>query len=289
MLRQSCSKGSLRSALVAVKVALALLVAVSSLIGAAAEEGASTPLHRALQERDYDAAIQLLRSGADATAESAEGELPLVVAADDGSADAFDVVRELLRFGARSYMEHPNGDTALHRAARRGNMAVVELLVRHGADVNASRTRDTVVGKLVDTPLSLAYAYGHFRVGEYLESMGARAPENEDIETYKDLGRIEERIDAFLDRPPPGNIDAEEWRRVAIKTAFAEVQPELARWFEEVEQMNPEAMEMFNAVAEEAPPPGMDELEWAHHQFARVQQMIQSGELTIEVPRPPPD
>ena len=289
MLRQSRSRVSHRQALLALRVAPALLVAVSGLIGAAAEDVASAALHRALQERDYDAAIQLLRSGADATAESAEGELPLVIAADDGSADAFDVVRELLRFGARSDMEHPNGDTALHRAARRGNMAVVELLVRRGADVNASRTRDTVVGKLVDTPLSLAYAYGHFRVGEYLESMGARAPENEDIETYKDFGRIEERIDAFLDRPPPGNIDAEEWRWVAIKTAFAEVQPELARWFEEVEQMNPEAMEMFNAVAEEAPPPGMDELEWAHHQFARVQQMIQSGELTIEVARPPPD
>lgn len=289
MLRQSRSRGSLRHALLALRVAPALLVTVSGLIGAAAEDVASAPLHRALQERDYDAAIQLLRSGADATAESAEGEFPLVVAADDGSADAFDIVRELLRFGARSDMQHPNGDSALHRAARRGNMAVVELLVRHGADVNASRTRDTVVGKLVDTPLSLAYAYGHFRVGEYLESMGARAPENEDIEAYKDLGRIEERINAFLDRPPPGNVDAEEWRSVAIKTAFAEVQPELARWFEEVEQMNPEALEMFNAIAEQAPPPGMDELEWAHHQHARVQQMIQSGELTIEVPRPPPD
>lgn len=53
--------------------------------------------------------------------------------------------------------------------------------------------------------------------------------------------------------------------------------------------MNPEAMGMFNAVAGEAPPPGVDELEWAHHQFARVQRMIQSGALTIEVPRPPPD
>lgn len=53
--------------------------------------------------------------------------------------------------------------------------------------------------------------------------------------------------------------------------------------------MNPEAVEKFNVVAEEAPPPGMDELEWAQHQHARVQQMMQSGELTIGVPRPPPD
>lgn len=96
-------------------------------------------------------------------------------------------------------------------------------------------------------------------------------------------------VSAFLDRPPPGSIDAEEWRRVAIKTAFPEVQPELARWFKEVGQMNPEAMEKFNAIAEAAPPPDMDELEWVQHQQARVQQMIQSGELTIEVPRPPPD
>lgn len=69
-------------------------------------------------------------------------------------------------------------------------------------------------------------------------------------------------VSAFLDRPPPGSIDAEEWRRGAIKTAFPEVQPESTRWFKEVGQMNPEAMENFNAVAQEAPPPGMDELEW---------------------------
>lgn len=85
---------------------------------------------------------------------------------------------------------------------------------------------------------------GHFRVGEFLESMGTRAPESEDIETYKDLGRTEESIVAFLDRPPPGNTDADKWRRVAIETAFADVKPELARWFEGVELSNPEAIEI---------------------------------------------
>ena len=113
-------------------------------------------------------------------------------------------------------------------------------------------------------------------------------PDSEDIATYRDLGRIDERIAALFGQPPPGNIDEDERRRDAIKTAFAEVKPELAEWFEEVEKSSPETMELLNAVAEEDPPPGMDELEWANRQFARVQQVIQSGALPIEVPRPPP-
>ena len=257
-------------------------------IGVAPERHFSTPLHRSIKERDYDTAIQLIRSGVGANTKNGAGELPLVIAANDRSADALDVESELLRFGVRPDATHEDGDTALHRAAHHGNLAVVELLVRQGADVNASRTRESVVGKRVDAPLSVAYANGHFRVGEFLESLRARAPDGEDIATYEDLGRIDERIDTLLGQPPPGNIDEDEWRRDAIKTAFAEVKPELAEWFEEVERLNPDAMETLSAVAEEARPQDMDELEWAHRQFARVQQMIQSGALPIEEPRPPP-
>ena len=271
-----------------IRIAGVPLVATGCEIGTAPERHFSTPLHRALKERDYDTAIQSLRSGAGANTKNDAGELPLVIAANDRSADALDVVSELLRFGTRPDATHEDGDTALHRAAHHGNLAVVELLVRHGADVNASRTRESVVGKRVDTPHSVAYANGHFRVGEFLESMGARAPDGEDIATHEDLGQIDERIDALLGQPPQGNIDEDEWRRVAIKTAFAEVKLELAEWFEEVGRLNPEAMEMLNAVAEEDPPPGMDELEWAHRQFARVKQVIHSGALPIELPRPPP-
>lgn len=271
-----------------IRIAGVPLVATGCEIGTAPERHFSTPLHRALKERDYDAAIRSLRSGAGANTKNDAGELPLVIAAHHRLADALDVVSELLRFGTRPDATHEDGDTALHRAAHHGNLAVVELLVRHGADVNASRTRESVVGKRVDTPHSVAYANGHFRVGEFLESMGARAPDGEDIATHEDLGQIDERIDALLGQPPQGNIDEDEWRRDAIKTAFAEVKLELAEWFKEVKKSNLEALEMLNAVAEEDPPPGMDELEWAHRQFARVQQVIQSRALPIELPRPPP-
>ena len=43
----------------------------------------------------------------------------------------------------------------LHRAPCRGNMAVIELLVRHGTDMNASRTRDSVVGNRGNTRHSI--------------------------------------------------------------------------------------------------------------------------------------
>lgn len=273
----------------AVRIVSVLLVAVGCLIGAAAEVAVDTPLHRALMERDHDGALQLLRSGVNANVAGVDGRLPLVIAADDSSEDAVDIVRELLRHGARADAAHRDGDTALLRAARRGNMTVVELLVRHGADVNASRTRDSVVGKRVDTPLSVAYAYGHFQVGEFLESMGARAPDNEDSETYKDLGRINERIDTLLDQRPE-TVDEDEWRKVAIETAFGEVEPELARWFQRIERLNPEAMRKINALMEEAPPPGVDELEWAERKHARINRMIRTGALTLKMPgRPPPN
>ena len=150
---------------------------------------------------------------------------------------------------------------------------------------NSLRTLTRQTGRR-SCPLSLRQRT--FSSWQILGIDGARAPDSEDIATHKDLGRIDERIDALLSQPPPGDIDEDEWRRDAIQTAFAEVKPELAEWFKEVEESNPEAMEMLNAVAEEDPPPGMDELEWAHRQFARMQQMIQSGALPIEVPRPPP-
>lgn len=287
MLRSRSSAIQLRHA-ITVRSAGVLLVAVACLIGTAAHGAVDTPLHRAVKERDYDGAIRLLRSGVNANVAGADGDLPLVIAADDSSEDAVDIVRELLRCGARADAIHGDGDSALLRAASRGNLAVVELLVQHGADVNAPRTRNSVVGERVDTPLSVAYANGHFRVGDFLESMGARGPDNEDIEAFRDLGRIEERIDALLDEEPPGNVDEDEWRNSAFDTALAEVKPELARWFKEVERSNPEAMEMFNAVAEEAPPPGMDELEWAERKHARIIQMIRSGALTIKPPGPPP-
>lgn len=287
MLRPSESKNRLGDSST-LRIPGALLVAATCLIGTAALAAVDSPLHRALKERDYDDAIRLLRSRVNANVAGADGELPLVIAADDSSADAVDVVRELLRYGTRADATHRDGDSALLRAAHHGNLAVVELLVQHGADVNASRTRDSVAGKRVDTPLSVAYANGHFRVGEFLESLGDRTPEGKDIKAYRDLGRIEKRIDALLKQRPPGSIDVDEWGDAAFDAAFAEVKPELARWFKEVERSNPEAMEMLNAVAEEAPPPGMDELEWAKRKHARILQMIQSGALTIKMPGPPP-
>ena len=108
-----------------IRIAGVPLVATGCEIGTAPERHFSTPLHRALKERDYDAAIQSLRSGAGANTKNDAGELPLVIAANDRSADALDVVSELLRFGARPDATHEDGDTALHRAAHHGNLAVV--------------------------------------------------------------------------------------------------------------------------------------------------------------------
>lgn len=132
MFRLNRSKANPRHS-VAVRIAGALLVAAGCGIDTAPERPFSTPLQRSLKERDYDAAIQLLRSGAGSNTENGAGELPLVIAANERSADALDVVSELLRFGARPDATHRDGDTAPHRAVHHGNLAVIELLVRRGA------------------------------------------------------------------------------------------------------------------------------------------------------------
>ena len=56
------------------------------------------------------------------------------------------------------------GQTALHRASERGNMAVVDSLVRGGADLNASRSVANLAdGETVEhTPILRAYVRGRF-------------------------------------------------------------------------------------------------------------------------------
>lgn len=57
-------------------------------------------------------------------------------------------------------------DTMLHIAARKGDLADIEVLVASGADVNA-------IGDIGNTPLHGAASKGHLTVIEFLLSKGA--------------------------------------------------------------------------------------------------------------------
>ena len=98
----------------------------------------STALHWAVERDDYEFADRLIAAGANVSARTREGVLPLQLAAINGNAR---MISRLLKAGA-----DPNaaltaaGDTALMMAARTGTAEAVRVLLEAGANVNARET-----------------------------------------------------------------------------------------------------------------------------------------------------
>jgi ankyrin repeat protein len=139
--------------------------------GASPTDGESV-FHAA--EHFHDDALELLlAAGADLNAAGDWGNTPLYFLLR-----WWDVEREQrVKQGMRWLLDHgadPNvvcadeRETALHVAARRGqDLAVIRLLVSHGADVNARRGDGS-------TPWLLARRGGFDEIASFLEEMGAR-------------------------------------------------------------------------------------------------------------------
>jgi ankyrin repeat protein len=92
-----------------------------------------TPLHFAAFFNHLEAAKLLLDAGADANAvaDNPSRVQPLHSAAAARSAD---IARLLLEHGARSNAMQQGGWTALQSAAKHGDLALIDLLLAHGAD-----------------------------------------------------------------------------------------------------------------------------------------------------------
>src|SRR5690606_13974222 len=103
----------------------------------------ATALMRAAKGRDVESMRLLLESGADPSSALNDGAnvLFFLAAASTSSDEQASAVQEALRLvldaGADVAAAGRNGETALHRAARRGNAVAVALLVEHGAPVAA--------------------------------------------------------------------------------------------------------------------------------------------------------
>lgn len=129
-----------------------------------------TLLHAACGAGNLTMVELLLRLGADPNAMSAGGHSPLYCVANEcGVAGGGNVVRALVQKGANvNACDGVKHCTALHMAARRGNVEVAGALLDCGADIEA---RDSVG----ETPLRRAVNCNKTEVAALLLSRGAEA------------------------------------------------------------------------------------------------------------------
>lgn len=173
-------------------------------------------LHRALDGRDYDAALTAMAAVPDinASIKDAQGvrSPAICLAARAGSADAYAMVQALVeRYNADPNRPDGRGLTALHYAASNGDLAVVNLLLEHGAAVDApdrrdgggeSEARDDRQARV--TPLYLAYSNGRYRVAALLESRGAKRLEGQVLMKAKLGGVLAEGYRYARGKAPEG-------------------------------------------------------------------------------------
>ena len=141
------------------------------------EDGA-TPFLRAAQSGDVTLMKLLLDHGADPKIFTAHNVTPLAVAAGIGwvegvtyewsPAENLEAVKMCLDLGIDPNVADDEGRTALHGAAHKGRLEVIQLLADHGANLNAhdGGSRDSVNGALLGkTWVPIDWARGLVRVG----------------------------------------------------------------------------------------------------------------------------
>ena len=92
-----------------------------------------TPLVAQVQLGEYENAKRLLQAGADVNAATAGGERALLIAAKEGRED---LVELFMSFQADLDVSDASG-TLLHRYSREGNIDMVKVLLKAGADIES--------------------------------------------------------------------------------------------------------------------------------------------------------
>lgn len=127
----------------------------------------ATALHWAAFQDDVEMAQLLLQSGANVKAVTREGAItPLFMACTNGSAA---MIERLLKAGADANSTKSNGTTALMIAAASGSADAVKVLLEHGADLKA---KESAHGQ---TALMFAAALNRAEVIKVLMKHGADA------------------------------------------------------------------------------------------------------------------
>lgn len=122
--------------------------------------GGWTPLHYAADGGHLECLDLLISHGADVTAASRDGDVPLhyLVRAKARQADNvhyYKLLKTVLNSrGLDVNVQNMNGEAALHLSAMGGHDEVANLLLNHGAEIN-------VKSRVGETPLHYATRYGH--------------------------------------------------------------------------------------------------------------------------------
>ena len=156
----------------------------------------ATALHWAAHWNDPDTVDRLVRAGAHVSAVNDLGVAPLSLAC--ANRDSALIVERLVRAGADPNAALPSGETVLMTAARTGNLGAVNVLLAHGADVNANGHWQG------QTALMWAVAEGHAGIMEVLIAHGA------DVHARSDRGGT-----PLLLAARAGNVDAARLLRAA--------------------------------------------------------------------------
>ncbi len=125
------------------------------------DQGEATPLHKAVAQQNPKMVKLLLDHGAKVDAVNSGGETPLF------NARSKDVAALLLKNGANPNYQSSRG-TVLMRAIDRDYFEIAKILIRNGADVNAS-----MPGFQDTSPIQLAVHRGNIGVVQWLVDKGA--------------------------------------------------------------------------------------------------------------------
>lgn len=241
-------------------------------------------LHQSLRTGQYDRALEVMPLVKDIDIVSLPDQHgssapALSLAAQDSMADGYDMAKALVeKYGADTNIRDNWGFTPLHHAAISGNLAVVDLLVRYGAEVNAEVEGDNHHSG--STPLHMAIRFGRTRVADALRAYGARGlsrEEQEDLE--KDASLHQELVDTVKslgDMDDPNDIVRTLHRQVSqnvIETFDRMGRSEMADAWRE---FSPERVESLLAQ-NPAPQDGSDTSEWAARVLGLINAEIEGG------------
>lgn len=118
-------------------------------VNEADEHHQETPLHRAVRNKQWQAALLLLQNGADVNAVDAAGNTPFHYAAQGPGTEAqLDVLRALSEKGANINAQNRQGETPIYAAASAGSgKKVIDFMIAHRADTTLryGRSRETLL------------------------------------------------------------------------------------------------------------------------------------------------